>query len=203
MAIIVGDTVRIDQGFRVDGVNAAISAHYELENAGTATDDLDLLNSLILDNWNPTFISGVWNSANATGVLATCLKVGKVLPIEEPRFVYIQNVPGVIITDWLPSHAAAMITKTGKTGGPGSSGRNFLPAPPEVHFTNGRLNSAGAILWNSVASFFNDVLSLGAFGTQWAPQHVQAGGVHTDVFRAWVNPNIRTIRSRQAVDCAV
>lgn len=203
MTISVGDVVHIDQVIRVDGINAVVGADYELENAGTATTDIELLNSLINDNWDPTFIDGVWQAANSDSVEATCLKIQKILPTNEDDFIYVQNIFGGLLTDHLPAHAAAMVTKTGKTNGPGSSGRSFFPGPPEAHFTSGRLNGAGALLWDPVASFLNDILTLGAFGTSWAPQHVQAGGVHSDVFRTWVNPNIRTVRSRQAVACPV
>lgn len=203
MTIAVGDVVHIDQVFRVSGVNCVIGADYELENEGTATTDLELVSELINDNWTPSFITGVWQPANSDQLEATCLKVKKILPIIEDDFIFIQNISGGLPIDHYPAHAAAMITKTGKAGGPGSSGRSFLPAPPTAHFTQGRLNSISQTLWDNVASFFNDILILGAFGTQWAPQHVQAGGVHTDVFRTWVNPNLRTVLSRQAVDCPV
>jgi len=203
MTINVGDVVKVSQGFRVDGVNCVITAHYELEDAGTAVGDVQLLNSLIIDNWVATLINGLWVPANSDGVLATCLKAGKVLPVVEQPLVYVQNAVGAILTDWLPAHAAVMITRTARASGPGSSGRLFFPAPPEAHFTSGRLNAAGVGAWTPIGSFFNDILSLGAFSTVWAPQHVQAGGLHNDVFRTWVNPNVRTVRSRQAIDCAV
>lgn len=203
MTIIVGDVVHINQVFRVDGVNCVIGANYELENAGTTTSDLDLMNSLVIDNWTATFISGVWKSANSNKVEAICVKAAKIIPTEEDDFVFIQNIPGLIITDNLPAHAAAMVTKTSKSFGLGSGGRTFLPAPPEIHFPGGRLSIAGALLWDPVASFFNDILTLGAFLTQWAPQHVRPPVAHTDVFKTWINPNIRTIRSRQAIECPV
>ena len=204
MTISVGDVVHINQVIRMDGVNTVIGMDYELEDAGTTTNDLELMNALILDNWNPTFIEGVWKSANDFDVVAVCLKVRKILPMKEDDFVYVQGTAGVLIGDHMPSHAAVMITKTAKLTSPGSSGRNFFPAPPTPHFDGGHLNAAGALLWNPVASYLNDVISLGAAGTRWAPQHVQkVGGLHSDIFRTWVNPNIRTIRSRQAVDCPV
>lgn len=203
MTIGIGDVVHIDQIFRVDGVNCVVGADYELEDAGTATTDIELLNALMNDNWTPTFIDGVWQAANSTGVMATCARVQKILPNQETDFIYVQNIAGGVITDWLPSQFAAMITKTGKTSGPGSSGRSNFPSPPEAHFTSGRLNAAGNALWGPVASFLNDILTLGADNTQWAPQHVQKAGVHSDVFRTWTNPNIRTIRSRQAIACPV
>ena len=204
MSISVGDVIHINQVIRVDGVNAVIGADYELEDAGTTTSDLDLMNALILDNWNPTFIEGAWKDANDSDVVAVCLKVRKILPVKEDDFVYIQNEIGALLGDHMPSHAAAMITKTALLTGPGSSGRTFFPAPPTGHFTGGHLNAGGALLWNAVASFLNDVISLGAAGTRWAPQHIQPSqGLHGDVFRTWVNPNIRTVRSRQAVNCPV
>ena len=204
MTIAVGDVVHINQVIRVNGVNTVIGVDYELEDSGTTTSDLDRLNSLILDNWNPTFIEGVWKAANDFDVVAVCLKVRKILPVKEDDFVYIQNTAGVILGDHMPAHAAVMITKTALLTGPGSSGRNFFPAPPTGHFEGGHLNAAGRLLWDPVASYLNDVISLGAFGTRWAPQHIQPSqGLHGDVHRTWVNPNIRTIRSRQAVDCPV
>lgn len=203
MAIIVGDVIHIDQVFRVDGINCVVGANYELEDAGSTTSDLDLMNSLLDDNWTATFINGVWKLANTTGVEAVCVKVRKIIPTIEEDFVFLQNIAGVIITDNLPSHAAAMVVKTGKNNGVGATGRSFFPAPPEVHFPAGRLDAAGAILWTAIASFLNDVLTLGAFSTRWAPQHVQGASTHNDVFRTWVSPNIRTIRSRQAVECPV
>lgn len=203
MAIIVGDVIRIDQVFRVDGVNCVVAAHYELEDAGTTTSDLDLINSLIDDNWTPTFIDGVWKAANSNKVVAVCVKVRKVIPLQEDDFIFIQNVTAALVTDNLPAHAAAMVTKTSKSVGLGSTGRSFFPAPPEIHFPKGRLSLAGAVLWDPVASFLNDILTLGAFSTQWAPQHVRPPVAHSDVFKTWVNPNIRTIRNRQAIECPV
>lgn len=203
MTIAVGDVVHINQVFAVSGVNCVVGADYELENAGTTTNDLELVQALINDNWNPTFISGVWAGANSDQVVATCLKIKKTIPVIEDDFIFVQGIAGTLPIDHYPAHSAAMITKTGKIGGPGSSGRSFFPAPPTAHFTQGRLNSISAPLWNLVASFLNDVVSLGAAGTQWAPQHVQAGDAHTDVFRTWINPNLRTVLSRQAVDCPV
>lgn len=203
MTIAVGDVLRISQGFRVDGSNCVVSAHYQLFDAGTATTDTELVTELISANWVLTFISGSWRLANADGVVATCLKVKKILPVEEDDFVFIQNVAGALVTDWLPAHSAAMVTKTSKSSTRGNSGRSFFPAPPEIHFPEGRLDVPGFGLWGAVASFLNDQLTLGAFATSWTPVHIQAGGVISDVFRAWINPNIRTVRSRQAVDCAV
>lgn len=203
MPIIVGDVIRIDQVFRVDGINCVVAANYELEDAGTAGTDLDLINALINDNWTPTFIDSVWDVANSNNVLANCVKVQKILPAQEDDFVFVQNIPGVLVTDNLPAHAAAMVTKTSKSFGAGSTGRSFFPAPPEIHFPSGRLTLAGAVLWDAVASFLNDILTLGADATRWAPQHVRAGGTHSDVFVTWINPNIRTIRNRQAVECPV
>lgn len=203
MAIIVGDVVHIDQVFRVDGINAVIGANYELEDAGTTTSDLELMTSLVVDNWTATFISGVWQAANSDNVEAICVKAFKLLPDQEDDFVFLQNVPGILAVDNLPAHAAAMVTKTSKSFGPGSSGRSFFPAPPEVHFPGGRLDAAGAVLWDAVASFLNDILNLGAFATVWAPQHVRPPAAHSDVFKTWINPNIRTIRNRQAVECPV
>ncbi len=203
MAIIVGDVVHINQVIRVDGVNCVIGADYELEDAGTTTGDLDLVNSLIVDNWNPTFISGVWRTANADGVEAICVKVQKIIPTQEDDFVFLQNVSGLRAVDWLPAHAAAMVTKTSKSFGAGSGGRTFFPAPPEQDFRGGRLTIPGLVFWDPVASFLNDVLTLGAFGTVWAPQHVRPPVAHSDVFRTWINPNIRTVRSRQAIECPV
>lgn len=203
MAIVVGNVVRIDQVFRVDGVNCVVAAHYELEDAGTATTDLELMNSLVLDNWTDTFISGDWKAANSDKVEAVCVKARKVIGNIEDDFVFLQNIKGFIVTDNLPAHAAAMVTKSAKATGPGSTGRSFFPAPPEVHFPSGRLDAAGALLWDAVASFLNDILNLGAFSTVWSPQHVQPVMIHNDVFRTWINPNIRTIRSRQAVECPV
>lgn len=203
MPIIVGDVVHIDQIFRVDGVNCVVGANYELEDAGTTSNDLELITSLIVDNWTPSFISGAWQLANSDNVEATCLKARKIIPLLEEDFVFLQNITGGLPVDNLPAHAAARITKTGKSFGPGSSGRSFFPAPPEVHFPGGRLDAAGAILWDAVASFLNDILVLGAFATRWAPQHVRNVVDHTDVFRTWVNPNITTVRSRQAVQCPV
>lgn len=203
MAIIVGDVLHLDQIIRVDGINCVVGANYELEDAGTATNDLELINSLIDDNWTATFINGVWKAANATPVVADCVKVRKIIPTEEDDFVFLQNVQGIVVTDNLPAHAAAMITKTSKSNGPGSTGRSFFPGPPETHFPGGRLNLAGAVLWDPVASFLNDILTLGAFSTVWAPQHVRPPVAHSDVFKTWVNPNIRTIRNRQAVQCPV
>jgi len=203
MPIINNDVIRIDQVFRVDGINCTVGAAYKLEDSGTTTTDLEIMNSLILDNWNPTLILGVWQDANVDKVEAVCVKVRKILPLPEDDFVYLQNVVGALLTDNLPSHAAAMVVKTSRSNGLGSSGRSFFPAPPEAHFPGGRLDAAGAVLWNAVASFFNDILLLGAFGTRWAPQHVRGGGSSTDVFRTWVSPNIRTIRTRQAVECPV
>ncbi len=203
MPIIVGDVLHIDQIIRVDGVNCVVGANYELEDAGTATTDTELVTSLVTDNWTATFINGVWKAANAVTVLADCLKVRKILPTEEDDFIFLQNIAGSVVTGHLPAHAAAMITKTSKSNGPGSTGRSFFPAPPEVHFPGGRLNLAGGVLWDPVASFLNDILTLGAFATRWAPQHVRPPLAHTDVFKTWVNPNIRTIRNRQAVQCPV
>lgn len=203
MSIQVGDVVHLDQIFRVDGVNCVVGADYELEDAGSASTDIELTNALIIDNWNPTFIDGVWQAANADSVEATCVRVQKILPNPESDLIYVQNIFGAVITDHLPSQFAAMVTKTGKTNGPGSSGRSFFPSPPEAHFTSGRLNAAGLAVWGPLASFLNDVLNLGADTTVWAPQHVQSAGVHSDVFRTWTNPNIRSIRSRQAVACPV
>jgi len=203
MAIIVGDVVRIDQVFRVDGINAVVGANYELEDAGTTTGDLDLMNSLIDDNWTATFINGAWKLANSDNVEAMCVKVRKIIPTQEDDFIFLQNITGVLVVDNLPAHSAAMVTKTSKSFGPGSGGRSFFPAPPEIHFPNGRLNLAGAVLWDAVASFLNDILTLGAFATRWAPQHVNPPVGHTDVFKTWINPNIRTIRSRQAIQCPV
>jgi len=203
MPIIVGDTLHIDQVFRVDGMNATVGANYKLEDAGTALTDTDLVNSLINDNWTPTLIDGVWQAANVNKVEAVCVKIQKILPLPEDDFVILQNVLGGLLTDNLPSHAAAMIVKTSKSTGPGSSGRSFFPAPPEAHFDGGRLNAGGAVLWNAVASFLNDILTLGAFGTRWAPQHFQPPAGTSDVFRTWVSPNIRTIKTRQAVECPV
>ncbi len=203
MTINVGDVVHLSQVFAVDGSNAVVGADYELENAGTATTDFDLVSTLINDNWTPNFIVGVWQPANADGVLASCVKVQKILPNPEEDFIFEQGIAGGLATDWLPAHAAMMITKTGKSTGPGSSGRSFFPAPPEAHFDSGRLNVAGEALWSAVASYLNDVISDGVPGTVWAPQHVQSGGVFTDVFRTWPNPNVRTVRSRQAIRCPV
>lgn len=203
MAIIIGDVIHIDQVFRVDGINCVVGANYELEDAGTTTSDLELMTSLLDDNWTATLINGVWKPANSTLVEAVCVKVRKIIPVIEDDFVFLQNVPGTALTDHLPAHAAAMIVKTAKNNGPGSSGRSFFPAPLELHFPAGRLDAAGAILWNPIASFLNDILTLGAFGTRWAPQHVQGTSTHNDVFRTWVSPNIRTIRSRQAIECPV
>jgi len=203
MPIIVGDVIHIDQVFRVDGVNCTVGANYELEDKGTAVTDLNVMTDLIDDNWTPTLIDGVWQAANVNKVEGVCVKVRKILPLPEDDFVFLQNVLGGIVGDNLPSHAAAMVVKTSKSNGPGSSGRSFFPAPPEAHFPGGRLDAAGATLWNAVASFFNDILTLGTFGTTFAPQHVRSGGSHTDVFRTWVSPNIRTIRTRQAIECPV
>jgi len=204
MTIAVGDVVHINQVIRVSSVNCVIGMDYQLEDAGTTITDTDRLNSLILDNWNPTFIEGVWKDANDIDVVAVCLKVRKILPLKEDDFVYIQNEQGALIGDHLPAHAAVMITKTARLTSPGSSGRNFFPGPPGQHFTGGHLNLVGAPLWNAVASYLNDVISLGAFGTRWAPQHVQkTGGLFSDILKTWVNPNIRLIRSRNAVDCPV
>jgi len=203
MAIVVDDVVQIQQIIRASGVNTVIGQAYQLEDAGTATTDTELLTSLIVDNWNPTFISGFWQAANDADVVAVCLKVQKILPTREDDFIFVQNIAGALVGDHLPVHAAAMVTKTDKTGGPGSSGRNFFPAPPAAHFTGGHLNAAGAALWNPLAAFLNDVLTLGAFATRWAPTHVRGSGAFSDIFRTWVNPNIRTIRTRQAVDCPV
>jgi len=203
MPIIVGDVLHIDQIIRVDGVNCVVGANYELEDAGTATTDTELVTSLITDNWTATFINGVWKNANAVTVLADCCKVRKIIPTEEDDFIFLQNIAGTVVTGNLPAHAAAMITKTSKSNGPGSTGRSFFPAPPQVHFPGGRLSLAGAVLWDPVASFLNDILTLGAFATRWAPQHVRPPVAHSDVFRTWVNPNIRTIRNRQAVQCPV
>lgn len=203
MPIIVGDTIHISQVFRVDGINAVVGANYELEDAGTTTTDSEIILSLINDNWTPTFIDGIWQAANLNTVEAVCVKVNKILPAVEPDFVILQNVlGGILVGDHLPSQFAAMVVKTSKSNGPGSTGRSFFPAPPEVHFPEGRLDAAGAILWNAVASFLNDVLTLGAFSTRWAPVHVQ-GATQTDVFRTWVSPNIRTVKSRQAIECPV
>lgn len=203
MTIGIGDVVHLSQVFRVDGVNCVVGADYELEDDGTATTDFELVSTLINDNWTPNFISGVWQLANCTGVEATCVKVQKILPNAEEDFIFVQNIAGGIVTDWLPAHAAMMITKSAKNVGPGSSGRSFFPAPPEAHFVSGRLNLAGKVLWDNVASYLNDVISDGAPVAVWAPQHVQQAGVHTDVFRTWPNPNVRTVRSRQAVACPV
>lgn len=203
MSIIVGDVVHINQVFRVDGVNCVISANYELEDAGTATTDLELVTSLVTDNWTATLINGVWKAANSDQVEAICVKAAKIIPLEEDDFVFLQNIAGVRILDNLPAHAAVMITKTSKSFGLGSGGRTFFPAPPEQDFRGGRLTIAGLALWDPVASFLNDILTLGAFGTTWAPQHVRPPVSHSDVFRTWVNPNIRTIRSRQAIECPV
>lgn len=203
MPIIVGDVLHLDQIFRVDGVNCVVGANYELENAGTATTDTELVTSLITDNWTATFINGVWKAANAVTVLADCVKVRKIIPTEEDDFIFLQNIAGSVVTGNLPAHSAAMISKTSKSNGPGSTGRSFFPGPPQVHFPGGRLDLPGAVLWDAVASFLNDILTLGAFGTQWAPQHVRPPVAHSDVFKTWVNPNIRTIRNRQAVQCPV
>lgn len=203
MAIIVGDVIHIDQVFRMDGINCVVGANYQLSDSGTTTSDLELMTSLIDDNWTATFINGIWKSANSIPVVAVCVKVRKILPTIEEDFVFLQGIAGIVITDHLPAHAAAMITKTGRHNGPGSSGRSFFPAPPEAHWPGGRLNAAGAILWNAVASFLNDNLSLGAFSTSWAPMHIQGGTDADDVHRTWVSPNIRTIRSRQAIECPV
>lgn len=204
MSISVGDVIHIAQVISIDGVKTVFGGDYKLQNAGSATTDLELLNSLMDDNWTPTLIDGVWQAANIDDLKATCAKVQKILPNVEDDFIYIQNVSGGIVTgDFYPAHAAVMVTKTGKNTGRGSTGRTFFPAPPELHFTGGQLNVLGQGLWDPVASFLNDVLNLGAFSTVWAPQHVQKAGVSTDVFRTWVNPNIRTVRSRQAVDCPV
>ncbi len=204
MSISVGDILHITQVIRVEGVSTVIGMDYKLEDSGTALNDLDLVNSLINDNWNPDFIEGVWEAANTTLVLATCLKVRKIKPLIEDDFVYIQNTPGNIIADHMPAHAAVMITKTARLTTPGNSGRNFFPAPPTTHFSGGYITIAGRVLWEPVASYLNDVISEGAFGTQWAPQHVQkTGSLNGDIMRTWVNPNIRTIRSRQAVECPV
>lgn len=203
MSIVVGDVVRIDQVFRVDGINCVIAAHYELEDAGTTANDLDLMISLITDNWTNSLIDDAWKFANSNNVVAVCVKAAKVLPDQEDDFIFLQGIPGVVADDNLPAHAAAMVTKTSKSLGPGSTGRSFFPAPPETHFPGGRLDVAGGVLWDAVASFLNDILLLGAFATRWAPQHVRASGAHTDVFKTWINPNIRTIRNRQAVECPV
>ena len=203
MAINVNDVLHISQVFRVDGINCVVGANYKLEDAGTTTTDGELVLSLINDNWTPTLIDGVWQAANVNKVEAVCVKVNKILPSIESDFVILQNVLGGLLTDNLPAHAAAMIVKTAKDNGPGSSGRSFFPAPPEVHFPGGRLDAAGALLWNPVASFLNDVLTLGAFATRWAPQHIKGASGNTDVFRTWVSPNIRTVRSRQAIECPV
>jgi len=203
MPIIVGDTMHIDQVIRVDGVNCTFGANYLLEDKGTAITDTNVMTDLIDDNWTPTLIDGVWQAANVNKLEAVCVKVRKILPLPEDDFVFLQNVLGGIVGDNLPSHAAAMIVKTSKSNGPGSSGRSFLPAPPEAHFPGGRLDAAGAVLWDAVASFFNDILTLGTFGTTFSPQHVRSGGSKSDVFRAWVSPNIRTIRTRQAIECPV
>ena len=159
MAILVGDVVLINQVIVVDNVNCVISQHYEMEDSGTTLNDLDRMNSLILDNWNPTLIAGVWKLANDFDVVARCLKVMKVLPLKEDDFVYVQNEAGALIGDHLPAHAAAMVTKTAKLTTPGNSGRTFFPGPPSQHFTGGHLNAVGKPLWDNVASFFNDVLS--------------------------------------------
>lgn len=203
MAIVVGNVVRIDQVFRVDGVNCVVAAHYELEDAGTAANDLDLMNSLVLDNWTDTFISGDWKAANSQNVEAVCVKARKIIGNVEDDFVFLQNISGFLVTDNLPAHAAAMVTKTAKSTAPGSSGRSNFPAPPEIHFPGGRLDGAGKLLWDAVASFLNDILNVGPFSTVWSPQHVNPPLTHNDVFRTWINPNIRTIRSRQAVECPV
>lgn len=203
MTIIVGDVVHINQVIRVDGVNCVIGADYELEDAGTTTSDLELMNSLVDDNWTATFINGVWKAANSNNVEAICVKAKKIIPVEEEDFIYLQNIIGTRALDNLPAHAAVMVTKTSKSFGLGSGGRTFFPAPPETDFPGGRLNVAGLVLWDPVASFLNDLLTLGAFGTQWAPQHVRPPVTHSDVFRTWVNPNIRTVRSRQAIECPV
>lgn len=203
MTINVGDVVHLSQVIRVDGVNAVVGADYELEDAGTAATDFDLVVDLINGNWSPNFIGDSWRAANASGVMATCVKIQKILPGPEEDFIFVQDEPGAILTDWLPAHAAVMISKSAKNIGRGSTGRSFFPAPPEAHFTSGRLNVAGNTLWLPVASYLNDVVSAGPLNSVWAPQHVQQAGVHTDVFRTWINPNIRTIRSRQAVACPV
>ncbi len=203
MPIIVGDVLHLDQIFRVDGVNCVVGADYELENAGTATTDTELVTELIVDNWTATFINGVWRAANSLKVVADCVKVRKIIPTPEDDFIFLQDIQGAIASGSLPAHAAAMISKTSKSNGPGSTGRSFFPAPPLVLFPGGRLNLAGGVLWDPVASFLNDILTLGAFGTQWAPQHVRPPVAHTDVFKTWINPNIRTIRNRQAVQCPV
>lgn len=203
MAIIVGDVVRIDQIFRVDGVNCVVGAHYELEDAGTATSDTELLTELVVTNWTDQFITLVWAPANVAAVTAVCVKARKIIPLKEEDFIFLQGVSGSAAGDNLPAHAAAMVTKTAKQLGPNSSGRSFFPAPPESHFVGGRLGSVGQGLWDPVASYLNDILTLGAFGTTWAPQHVNLPVTHNDVFQTWINPNIRTIRSRQAVECPV
>ncbi len=203
MAIIVGDVIHIDQIIRVDGVNCVFGANYQLEDAGTTINDLDLMTSLLTDNWTPTLMDGAWQLANSDQITATCVRAQKILPLPEGDFIFVQNISGLVIGDNLPAHAAAMVVKTSKSNGPGSSGRSFLPGPPEVHFPGGRLDVAGAVLWDAVASFFNDILTLGAFGTRWAPQHVRGDNTFTDVFRTWVSPNIRTIKSRQAVECPI
>lgn len=203
MTIIVGDVVRLDQVFRVDGVSCVVGANYELEDAGTTGSDVELMSALIDDNWTATFINGVWKAANSNNVEAMCVKVRKIIPLEEDDFIFLQNIIGTVLTDNLPAHAAAMVTKTSKSFGLGSGGRSFFPAPPEAHFPNGRLNAAGGVLWDAVASFLNDILTLGPDLTRWAPQHVRPPVAHTDVFKTWINPNIRTVRSRQAIQCPV
>lgn len=203
MPIIVGDVVHIDQVFRVDGVNAVVGANYELEDAGTTSTDAELMTQLIVENWTATFINGAWRAANSSNVSAVCVKVRKIIPVKEEDFIFLQNIPGLLADDNLPAHAAAMVTKTSKSLGVGNSGRSFFPAPPETHFPSGRLDAAGGLLWDAVASFLNDLLNLGAFSTVWAPQHVFGVVSHSDVFKTWINPNIRNIRSRQAIECPV
>lgn len=203
MPIIVGDVIRLQQIIRADGVNMVVGAAYQLSDAGSTSNDQELMNSLVTDNWSAVFMDIIWDAANDVDVVATCIKAQKILPTREDDFIFIQNIAGLLGPDHLPVHASVMITKTSKSTGPGSSGRSFFPAPPEQHFTGGHLNEAGALLWNPVANFLNDDLTAGAFGTTWKPQHVRNGSSSSDVFRTWVNPNIRTIRSRQAVDCPV
>lgn len=203
MSIAVGDVIHLDQVISVSGVNAVCGFNYELIDAGSATTDTELLSGLIVDNWNPTFISGVWKTANDTKLVATCVKVQKILPLKEGDFLFIQNIGGFIVGDHYPAHSAVMIVKTGRTSGPGSSGRNFFPGPDEQHFEGGRINALGIAAWNPVAFFLNDTLALGAKNTVWTPQHVKGDDSHSDILETWVSPNMRTVRNRQAVDCPV
>lgn len=203
MPIIQGDIVRVNQVIRVDGVSCVTSQDYLLFNEGTASNDVELMTSLLTDNWTTNLINILWANANSTGITAVCVQGKKILPDVEDPFIVLQNVPGNVVGDWLPSQAALMLTKTSKSGGPGSSGRNFWPGPPESHITNGALNTSGVAAWNALASYFNDQVSDGAFAAVWQPVLVRKDLTTPDIFKVWANANIRTIRNRQAVLCPV